>query len=61
LPLANSRKMKIEKLSSRIIGCALKVHKHLGYGYQELIYQRALEFEFQEARINHKREQEMDI
>ena len=33
------------ELTSQIIGCAMEVHKTLGNGFQEVIYQRALETE----------------
>ncbi|NJO70152.1 MAG: hypothetical protein HC830_13500 [Bacteroidetes bacterium] len=38
-----NEKYKItRKKTSRIIACALEVHKILGNGFQEVIYQRAL-------------------
>lgn len=43
---------KYSELTSRIIGCAMTVHKTLGNGFQELIYQRALEIEMRLAEIN---------
>ena len=49
------------KPTSRIIGCAFQVHKMLGRGFQELIYQRVLEIEMQLAGLNFKREFEMPI
>lgn len=33
---------KYSELTGKIIGCALEVHKILGNGFQEVIYQRAL-------------------
>ena len=33
------------KLTGKIIGCAIEVHKHLGNGFQEVVYQRALSIE----------------
>ncbi|MFN5848466.1 MAG: GxxExxY protein, partial [Chitinophagales bacterium] len=37
--------MLYEELTKKIIGCAIEVHKRLGNGFQEVIYQRALEIE----------------
>jgi GxxExxY protein len=37
--------MKYEDLTRRIIGAAMEVHKHLGNGFQEVVYQRALSIE----------------
>ena len=53
--------MKYEDLTHKIIGCALKVHKTLGNGFQEVIYQRALALEFKYMGIDFEREKEMKI
>ncbi len=39
----------------------MRVHSALGNGFQEVIYQRALEIEMAEAGMQFAREQEMDI
>jgi GxxExxY protein len=52
---------KYSELTGRIIGCAMTVHKTLGNGFQEVIYQRALEIEMQLAEIEFSREFEMPI
>lgn len=39
----------------------MAVHKTLGNGFQEIIYQRALEIEMREAGISFNREFEMPI
>ena len=52
---------KYSELTARIIGCAMTVHKILGNGYQEVIYQRALEIEMNLASISFSREHEMPI
>jgi GxxExxY protein len=49
------------QLTRRIIGCAMKVHSTLGNGFQEVIYQRALEMELLTEEIPHVREFEMPI
>ena len=50
-----------DELTYQIIGCAMKVHSFLGNGFQEVIYQRALEIEFNKANISFARELEMHI
>jgi GxxExxY protein len=52
---------KYSDLTAKVIGCAMQVHSTLGNGFQEVIYQRALEMEFQLAGINFQREFEMPI
>jgi GxxExxY protein len=52
---------KYSELTSKIIGCAIIVHKTLGNGFQEVIYQRALEIEMRLAGLNFSREFEMPI
>lgn len=52
---------KYSALTAKIIGCAMTVHKALGNGFQEVIYQRALEIEMRLAGINFSREFEMPI
>jgi len=52
---------KYSDLTSKIIGCAMTIHSTLGNGFQEVIYQRALEIEMSFARLNFKREFDMPI
>jgi len=52
---------KYSELTSKIIGCAMTVHKALGNGFQEVIYQRALAIELELAGIRFQREFEMPI
>ena len=52
---------KYSELTSKIIGCAMTVHKTLGNGFQEVIYQRALGIEMHLAGIEFNREFEMPI
>lgn len=47
--------------TSRIIGCAMRVHATLGNGFQEVIYQRALEMEMASEGLGFVREMEMPI
>ncbi|MBI5913835.1 MAG: GxxExxY protein [Bacteroidetes bacterium] len=50
-----------DPLTYKIIGCAMKVHKILGPGFQEVIYQRCLAIEFHDAGLSIIREQEHTI
>lgn len=52
---------KYSELTSKIIGCAMAVHRGLGNGFQEVIYQRALEIEMADGGISFSREYEMPI
>ncbi|MEQ8550908.1 MAG: GxxExxY protein [Cyclobacteriaceae bacterium] len=49
------------ELTGKIIGCAMEVHKALGNGFQEVIYQRALSIEMNLQNLDHVREQEMNL
>ena len=49
------------ELTGKIIGCAMEVHKTLGNGFQEIIYQRALEIEMAQQGLTASREHEMEI
>lgn len=49
------------ELTGKIIGCAMEVHRILGNGFQEVIYQRALAIEMENQNISFSREHEMDI
>ncbi|WP_420577221.1 GxxExxY protein [Ekhidna sp.] len=52
---------KHSDITEKIIGCAMKVHRTLGNGFQEVIYQRALAIEFEESSLGFVREQEQSI
>lgn len=49
------------ELTGKIIGCAMEVHRILGNGFQEVIYQRALAIEMANQGISFSREHEMEI
>jgi GxxExxY protein len=53
--------LKHEKLTHSIIGSAMEVHKFLGNGFQEVIYQRALAVELNFRSISFFREAEMHV
>jgi GxxExxY protein len=54
-------KYKYSDLTGKIIGAAMEVHKILGNGFQEVIYQRALAIELDNQNLSFVREQEMQI
>lgn len=49
------------ELTGKIIGCAMEVHRFLGNGFQEVIYQRAMAIEMKNNGLDFSREHEMDI
>jgi GxxExxY protein len=53
--------MTIDELTYKINGCAMKVHNTLGNGFQEVIYQRCLAIELENAGIGFSREAEQTI
>lgn len=56
-----NEKDDINALTHKIIGCAMEVHKVLGNGFQEVIYQRALGIEFAYQGLSFGREMDMDL
>jgi GxxExxY protein len=52
---------KHSDLTGKIIGCAMEVHRYLGNGFQEVIYQRALAIEMKQQGLGFSREFEMQI
>lgn len=52
---------KYKEITEKIIGSAMRVHAALGNGFQEVIYQRALEIEMKEAGLGFARELSMPI
>ena len=53
--------MEHEELTHKIIGCAMEVHRYLGNGFQEVIYQRALAIEMALQGLSFDREKEMPV
>jgi GxxExxY protein len=52
--------LKYKDITEKIIGASFEVHKFLGNGFQEVIYQRALAWEFSRAGLIY-REIEQEI
>ena len=53
--------LKYSDITQKIIGASFEVHKFLGNGFQEVIYQRALAFEMSQTGLDFVREIEQDI
>ncbi|MBZ4675470.1 MAG: hypothetical protein JG782_89 [Anaerophaga sp.] len=53
--------LKYKDITEKIIGASFEVHKFLGNGFQEVIYQRALAYEMNQAGLKFAREIEQDI
>jgi len=54
-------KLKFGDITQKIIGSAFGVHKFLGNGFQEVIYQRALSYEMKRKGLYFVREIEQEI
>jgi len=53
--------LKYKEITEKIIGASFEVHKFLGNGFQEVIYQRALAWEMKQSGLDFAREIEQDI
>jgi GxxExxY protein len=53
--------LKYQDITEKIIGAAFEVHKFLGNGFQEVIYQRALAYEMYKSKLEFAREIGQDI
>ena len=50
-----------KNITEKIIGASFEVHKFLGNGFQEVIYQRALAYEMAQIGLEFQREIEQEI
>lgn len=48
--------LELEELTERIIGAAIEVHRHLGPGFLESIYEKALEIELRKRDLRVERQ-----
>jgi len=53
--------LKYKDITEKIIGASFEVHGFLGNGFQEVIYQRALAWEFGQHELTYAREIEQNI
>lgn len=53
--------LKHKDITEKIIGASFEVHKYLGNGFQEVIYQRALAYEISKTNLEFVREIEQEI
>jgi GxxExxY protein len=53
--------MTDEALTYAINGCAMKVHRIMGNGFQEVVYQRCLAIELERAGLGFERERAGDL
>jgi GxxExxY protein len=53
--------LKYKDITEKIIGASFEVHKFLGNGFPEVIYQRALAYELTKFGLSYKREIEQQI
>jgi GxxExxY protein len=53
--------LKFDKLSNRVIGCAIEVHKNLGPGLLESTYEQCLAYEMKRSKIQFKLQQPLPV
>ena len=53
--------LKYKEITEKIIGAAMRVHAALGNGFQEVIYQRALEIELHDSGLRFVREFDLPV
>ncbi|MDB9521251.1 GxxExxY protein [Dolichospermum circinale CS-1225] len=57
----NNQNKKLDEITYIINACAMKIHRTLGNGFQEVIYQRCMEIEFKKSGLGFGREVEQVI
>ena len=53
--------LQYSEITEKVIGASFEVHKFLGNGFQEVIYQRALAWELTQRNLEFVREIEQNI
>jgi GxxExxY protein len=54
-------KLELKELTGKIIACAIEVHKRLGSGFLESIYQAALQIELEKQGLRVETQKEIKI
>lgn len=50
-----------QELSSKLLGIAMQLHREMGCGFKEKVYQNAFEVLLEEAGIKYEREKHIDV
>ncbi|MCK4667351.1 GxxExxY protein [Candidatus Dependentiae bacterium] len=53
--------MQVNEVTEKVIGCALLVHKKLGAGFLESVYQSALEYEMKKVGLKFEKEKILPV
>ena len=59
--IPNTQNLKLDEITYIINGCEMKIHRTLGNGFQEVIYQRCMEIELKKSGLSFGREVEQVI
>ncbi len=60
-PSSNSGEFLHKEITQEIIGAAFEVYKHLGYGYLEKVYQRAMQVELLQRKLKAQLEHPIQV
>ncbi len=52
---------ELDELASTVIGAAIEVHRHLGPGYLESVYEEALAVELSQRKIEYRRQHPVSV
>ena len=59
--MGNKKNFPLKEITYQIIGIAMKIHKQLGPGFLEAVYEEALIIEFRKNKIEFKNQVSLDI